>query len=267
MPSPSHFPVAKRRVALEARNSELARDLRQSLQPSFEVLEGVSWLPSGNGVLVVAVMRLDEATTRNWVRERREAALPAPTLLVTSQAPDNLIHLGDVVVEGVWGIEDEPSRLHVLIRQLMREDALERLAQYLEDASVADALVRRALLEVLTAEPPFRTVKRLVHALGTSRTAIHERWKSTVRPASLPVSAILGLVALYRAARMAARGKPIPEACESVGWSRKRLSRVAETYLQVPLVEGMGDGDRIVRELWTVVDAICRSKVSEQIAR
>lgn len=260
MPSPIQVPDAKRRVALETREPELARDLCASFRLSFELVEGAGALTSGTGVLVVAATRLDEAETRDWVRRSRDTVSPAPTLLVTSRAPENLVHLGGMVVEGVWGIEDHPSRLHVLIRELLRKDPVEPLARSVEEAREVDPLVRRTLVAVLTASPPFRTVKRLVQVLGTSRTALHMHRNRGVRPTPLPLRQVLGLLALHRTARSVAAGTPMPEAFKSVGWSRKSLSGAAEKCLHVPLPKALGDADRIGRELRAVVDAVIRSE-------
>lgn len=96
------FPLQpKRRVALEAVELELSEELRASLEPSFEVVEGVDSLPSGIGVLVLAARRLDAKETRDRIRRCRATVSPAPTLLVTSGTPDNLVHLSRLLVDEV----------------------------------------------------------------------------------------------------------------------------------------------------------------------
>lgn len=140
---------------------------------------GPGVLPPGCCCVVVVAPTLRQPVVRLQLEHIRRTGPWTPLALVTSANPANLGGLGGLSAEAVVAWERVREDLPGVVRSLRRRSPLEALAARFEQAAGVDPVARRALVTVVRAWPPLRTVKGLARVLGLPSNRLAEHFRPT----------------------------------------------------------------------------------------
>lgn len=227
--------IQRPRLHFLAEDAGLKEDLRNVLLESFD-LTVVTPEDGGVAGAVFGFASIRERATRRRIEAGRKAVQPAPSLLVTSNHPSNLLWLGEIVVERVHPLEEGLRDLPELFAELISLDPMLMLARDIEARGDLDPIFKRALVLILRSVPPIGSVKRLCRLLGIGRSTLHDHWPGRRTDASAKPADVIRWVALYHAARVLEAGLSSTDAVRTVGWNPRRLEATARSLTGLPLL-------------------------------
>lgn len=202
---------------------EIARALHDEEVRTVKNWRELSRRAPQSDCIVLALPRLNRNVTLRLRHLRRFNA--SPVVLITDGVLENARRLKDVTVEEVLWTDEVPTRIEYAVRCARAGSLLTVITEALRANLQISPLLRRALIEAVTRDRPYRTVKALAEETGRSRTTLWHHWNQFAP--ELQLQRLLDWILLLRAIQQR-QSRSWTVVAHDLGLSISSLNRIAK---------------------------------------
>jgi hypothetical protein len=249
-------------IVLFAPSGEVLQSNKRCLPLDASIMATSSWaLTRGAAAAAecVVVVALDRSGAERFDVRRALAVLRSehPSLAIvcaTEGAALRRALLADRTASEVVRAADGPFALRAGVESARTAALLARSAARMSEARAIGGALSRALVHLMTQDPPPPTVNALAEATGIHRRTLWYQWVRRARGASVRLEDVVTWVVLLRGCVRRARGMPWTAAAAELGVDRKTLARAAARCGITPLPDlaaRQGSAQGLIRQAFS----------------